>query len=263
MVTAAMCAIPGCARDAVARGWCMLHYKRHRVRGLPLPTGTEPAVGDPDGHGRYGVMQRDEHAALCHECGGWFVSVGAHLGPVHGMTAAEYRAAHGLPRTQPLTSLARSREVSEAAVAQVGSPGWRRFEAARDPQAAADARDMSQPSAPGTSVARAARAVDGRLPGRVAAARVCPYCGATYTGPARSCGAPACAGLVRSERNRAGMATRFPSVDAEQAAELRRATGEALAVLVRELQRQGFSSASIGRALGRSGAWMTTHYPRT
>ena len=35
------------------------------------------SVGDPDGFGRYGVMERGEYSALCHECGAWVASVRA------------------------------------------------------------------------------------------------------------------------------------------------------------------------------------------
>ena len=241
----------------------MMHYKRHRLRGLPLPTGSEPTVGDPDGYGRYGVMERQELAALCHECGGWFASVGTHARHAHGMTADEYRAAHGLPRTQPLTSLALSREISEAASSRVGSEAWRRLEAARDPQAAADARDIAAPSAAGTRAGRAARGMDGRLPARRAEVKTCPHCGASYTGRARSCSAESCMRAGRSERSRIGMAKRSVAISDEQGSALRQAAGEALDGMVRELQRQGFSSLSIGKALGRSPAWMSQHYPRT
>ena len=127
----ARCIIIGCEREPVARGMCMSHYKRHVVRGHPVPTGREPQVGDPSGHGVYGVMERHETLALCHECGGWYVSVGSHAYAVHDMTAAQYRTEHGLKWTQPLTSLALSRARSELAQARVGSAGWQRLEARR------------------------------------------------------------------------------------------------------------------------------------
>ena len=109
----ARCIIIGCDRQVAARGLCWPHYKRHVVRGQPIPTEPQPRVGDPSGHGVYGVMERHETLALCHECGGWYVSVGAHAYAVHDMTAAEYRTEHGLKRTQPLTSLGTSRTRSE------------------------------------------------------------------------------------------------------------------------------------------------------
>ena len=92
------CSVPGCGQPAWARGWCARHYKQWRRTGRE--PGLERQVGEPDGYGRYGIMERGEDGALCHECGGWYVSVGAHAGPAHGMTAAQYRQAHGLARTQ-------------------------------------------------------------------------------------------------------------------------------------------------------------------
>src|SRR5690625_3876982 len=55
-------------------------------------------VGDEDGHGRYGVLDEDAVGLLCHECGQRFTHLGLHVYKAHGLTAVEYRAAHGLSR---------------------------------------------------------------------------------------------------------------------------------------------------------------------
>jgi len=55
-------------------------------------------VGDEDGHGQYGVLDEDADGLLCHECGDRFTHLGLHTSKAHGVTADEYRAAHGLSR---------------------------------------------------------------------------------------------------------------------------------------------------------------------
>ncbi|MBP2333277.1 MucR family transcriptional regulator [Corynebacterium freneyi] len=131
------CRAPGCDREAVARGLCMMHYKRERA-GRDL---AEPEVGSPSGHGRYGVLDVDGDRVLCHECGGWYRSVGAHVGRAHDLAAREYKIRHGLPLgtalVAPDVSAARSRHATE----RVGTEAWKRLESRRDPTAASHARD--------------------------------------------------------------------------------------------------------------------------
>src|SRR5690625_6040682 len=55
-------------------------------------------VGDLDGHGQYGVRHEDADGVLCHECGDRFSHLGLHVYKAHGLTAKQYRAAHGLGR---------------------------------------------------------------------------------------------------------------------------------------------------------------------
>lgn len=55
-------------------------------------------VGEEDGHGRYGVLDEDDDGLLCHDCGKRFAHLGLHVYKAHGLTAKEYRAAHGLGR---------------------------------------------------------------------------------------------------------------------------------------------------------------------
>lgn len=132
-----VCQAPGCGRDAVARGLCMMHYKRHRA-GRDL---AEPSVGSTSGHGRYGVLDVDGGRVLCHECGRWMRSVGAHVGRAHEMTAREYKITHGLPLGTALVAPDLSELHSRNAVGRVGGAGWARLEARRDPAAAAASRD--------------------------------------------------------------------------------------------------------------------------
>ena len=173
------------------------------------------------------------------------------------MTADEYRESHGLSRGQPLTSLGTAAALSAASSARVGTAGWQRMVAHRDPQAAAAARDFTV-TAPAVRAGRGERAVDGRLPAREPRVRVCPHCGAEYTGPRKTCGRAECVRQCVADGHRRQIARRWPAIDHDTADALRRATGDALTAMVVGLQAAGFSSIS----LGRSPAWMTTHYPR-
>ncbi|PWV44579.1 MucR family transcriptional regulator [Nocardiopsis sp. L17-MgMaSL7] len=92
--------------------------------------------GDPDGHGVYGQLTTgDDGGLICHECGQERQFLGRHVRE-HGMTAATYREAHGLGRRTSLASEELRATWGERSSERVGSPEWRRFEAARDPQSA-------------------------------------------------------------------------------------------------------------------------------
>lgn len=115
----------------------MMHYKRDRA-GRDL---SEPEVGSPSGHGRYGVLDVDGGRVLCHECGGWYRSVGSHVARSHGLTAREYKIRHGLPLGTALVAPDLSELHSRNATGRVGGAGWARLEEKRNPAAASAARD--------------------------------------------------------------------------------------------------------------------------
>lgn len=54
--------------------------------------------GDIDGFGCYGYLEvtHGGEEVVCHECGARRRALGSHVFYVHAMTAAAYRAAHGL-----------------------------------------------------------------------------------------------------------------------------------------------------------------------
>jgi hypothetical protein len=131
------CQVPGCGTKPVARGLCLTHYRR-RWRGKPV---SDRQVGEPDGYGRWGILDADEEGVLCHECGRRLQALSYHLKAAHGMTADRYRDAHGLPRSTPLVSPEISRILSASARARIGSQAWHRLEDTRDPQTASRARD--------------------------------------------------------------------------------------------------------------------------
>lgn len=119
-------------------------------------------VGDPDGFGRFGMLDRDEDTVACHECGKKFRSLVQHLHHKHQMSTAGYRAQHRLPAGLPLTCLETSRMISEKSATRVGTADWRAFEEARDRTLPASQRAATQASAhrpaPATTARRAAEA---------------------------------------------------------------------------------------------------------
>ena len=109
-------------------------------------------IGDLDGYGRYGMLDTDGERILCHECGQWKKSVGAHLAS-HGMTAVEYRERHGLARGTPLVAPATSARVSQLSRERIGSEAF----CGMNPPQTGPVRDML-PCA--TGVRRTVRLVD-------------------------------------------------------------------------------------------------------
>lgn len=97
-------------------------------------------LGDQDGYGRYGYLDGDDERIRCHECGGMFRSLGAHVSLAHNMSADEYREAHGLPQRMKLISPNLKKVHSDAGKARIGTEGWQRMVAKRDPTAASHAR---------------------------------------------------------------------------------------------------------------------------
>lgn len=246
------CPVPSCPRTVWAKGLCLYHYKRQRA-GKPIE---EPQPGDAAGHGRYGIVDRTEEAALCHECGGWYVSVSNHISPAHGITVQAYRDRYGIPRREPLAGLDLMRRRSEASLARVGGPAWRRLEAARDPEAAHLARTEESFARRGPRVLEVARE-NGRK--YVAKPHPCMSCGTEITGRLRTC-SPECARAVRSDNAARQHRSSRVVLSPEEVAELRQAADRA--DLIEAHQRRGVSSVDLATALGRSASWMACNHPR-
>ena len=93
--------------------------------------------GEPDGHGRYGMLDSDGTRLMCHDCGGWYGQLATHARLVHGYAdAAQYRAAHGLALTTRLVGAAASAAMSARWDAPDREARLARLAAARDPHAA-------------------------------------------------------------------------------------------------------------------------------
>lgn len=90
-------------------------------------------VGDRDGFGRYGVVDEDDAGLLCHECGRRFAHLGLHAWRSHGMSAVDYRQAHGLSRGGLVTTVTRQTIADNARRTLETKPA---FIKARDPAVA-------------------------------------------------------------------------------------------------------------------------------
>ncbi|MFC6706773.1 MucR family transcriptional regulator [Flexivirga alba] len=132
-------------------------------------------IGDPDGHGRYGVLDEDSDGLLCHECGRRFAHLGVHAWKGHGLTASEYRQAHGLARSRGLVASGTRDAIIDNARRSFSTK--RRFAAARDPAAATSARLASGAGMSPAGLA-ASRARPGQ--GRRGTVVVCGWCGAEF-----------------------------------------------------------------------------------
>lgn len=135
-------------------------------------------VGDRDGFGRFGMIEESVDGLLCHECGARFVHLGLHAFRAHGVTADEYRAAHGLSRRGLVA--ARTAEVI-AENARRTLPEKTAFVAARDPVAASAAQrrgpDAISPAGLAAIRQTAAAARGTRRQGTVV---TCEWCGVRF-----------------------------------------------------------------------------------
>ena len=94
-------------------------------------------VGTPDGYGRFAVLDTDDGGRLmCHECGKCYDQLATHVRLAHGVTADEYRRAHGLGRTTRLVS-ASSSETMAAKWQEHAETHLAVLELSRDPGKAA------------------------------------------------------------------------------------------------------------------------------
>ena len=102
-----------------------------------------PAYGSPDGHGRYGILDRDDdRRPICHECGRAFEHLATHV-RVHRISAAEYRERHGLSPGLTLVGDA-SRARMSAAWERHRSTHLTTLDEHRDPNAAREASRESR-----------------------------------------------------------------------------------------------------------------------
>ncbi len=130
------CSEAGCERDAVSHGLCLMHYKRARGPHADVVS----RAGQPVGAGVYGrIDETSEGRLVCHECGGAYLNLAAHVAMSHGMTAAEYREVYELPRTTRLVAASVRERTSRRALRP---QNLARLAGTRDPQAAASARTV-------------------------------------------------------------------------------------------------------------------------
>lgn len=132
-------------------------------------------VGDPDGHGTYGVVEEDDDGLLCHECGRRLTHLGLHAWKAHGMTAATYRAEHGLARSRGLVATPTRDTITTNARRNYSDRP--QFVDARDPAAATAAR-LAGGAAPSPAGLAASRSRPGR--GRRGTVVTCGHCGSMF-----------------------------------------------------------------------------------
>ena len=148
----------------------------HAVPAPDTPGLLPMNLDEPDGHGHYGRLDDDpERGLLCHECGRRFIHLGLHAWRGHGLTANEYRAAHGLSRVHGLVTAATLETI--AGNARRNYPTNTTLIEARD-RLVAKGMLMSQrnPMSPAGLAASRRRPGQGRL-GTVV---ICDHCGAAF-----------------------------------------------------------------------------------
>ena len=111
----------------------------------PLP------YGAPDGHGRHGILDTtQEGLLLCHECGQAFSHLATHARRAHGLTAAQYRSAHGLGVSRRLVAPAVSERMRDSWEAH-REEHLAALEEHRDPDTARSASPVGHTGSRGTS----------------------------------------------------------------------------------------------------------------
>jgi hypothetical protein len=142
--------------------------------------GQEPMrVGDPDGHGQYGMLHEAPEGLLCHECGQPHRHLGLHVWRAHGITTAQYREAHGLLRSRGLVANDLRRLMVGNAVAHYSEDGP--LAQRRNPVAATEARLQSAKGASAQEAAeRDARMAQVGRSGRRGTVVTCRWCGVEF-----------------------------------------------------------------------------------
>lgn len=125
------CRIQRCIRRLRSGGLCGLH-RRRRTRGEAMVQPHDLIGEVASGYGLLGIVERDEHGVMCHECGAWFGALTQHLRQIHETTVEEHRDTHQLPSNTPLVAHSVSETISADSHRKVGTPAWHRFTASRD-----------------------------------------------------------------------------------------------------------------------------------
>ena len=176
------CRVAGCPRPRDSAITELCSYHRHRQRqDKPLETGIDEVGARPSGHGLFGVVDRDEDAIMCHECGRWMrVLTPGHLSR-HGLTPDLYRQRHGLAREEPLAceSYRQAHREKLLACPDIIAAGTAAI-AGRAGTEAAAAAARGRPVAPASAAARAEALPRGRTP------RPCAICGIDLPTTARA-----------------------------------------------------------------------------
>jgi hypothetical protein len=135
--------------------------------------------GDPVGFGRYGILEQGADGLRCHLCGAWHRHLGLHVWRAHGLTAAQYREAHGLLRSRGLVAEDLRRVMVATAAANYDSNTA--LMSARNPKAATAARLQEGKAASAQEAEeRDRRMAEVGRSGRRGTVVVCGWCGAAF-----------------------------------------------------------------------------------
>ena len=142
-------------------------------------TGDPTQVGEPDGHGLFGVLDEDADGLLCHICGWRGSHLGLHAYKAHGMRARQYKLEHGLRRSKGLVATPVLEKLTKHGTAQM--PSRTGLIAARDPKRATAARLAGgMPNSPAGAVASASGLQMPQASRRVVIVVTCAECGAEF-----------------------------------------------------------------------------------
>lgn len=137
------------------------------------------AIGAPDGHGLYGVLDKTDDGLLFHECGWRGAHLGLHAYRAHGTTAQQYKLDHGLRRSKGLVAAAVRGKLTERATNQLEAR--KTFIARRDPAKATAARvAAARPASPAGAAASASAGRMHRGSRRAGIVVVCAECSAEF-----------------------------------------------------------------------------------
>ena len=142
-------------------------------------TGDPTQVGEPDGHGLFGVLDEDAEGLLCHICGWRGPHLGLHAYKAHGIRARQYKLEHGLRRSKGLVPAAVLEKLAERGAVQM--PSRTALVAGRDPSKATAARlAAGLPLSPAGAVASASAGQTHRGQRRTGIVVTCAECGAEF-----------------------------------------------------------------------------------
>ena len=105
----------GSPRDAGVRiSGCSLMTKSAHA-GPENTQGQGLRYGDPDGFGRFGILEESPDGVTCHQCGSTGAHLGVHSARQHGVRAIDYKISHGLRRSKGLVATATRQKLREGA----------------------------------------------------------------------------------------------------------------------------------------------------
>lgn len=266
-----------------AESWTPVASHLH-LWSLPDGTGLHAPVGEL-------VVEEGTCRLCCHLCGGWYVSLGAHV-RAHGHTAETYRATMGLCTTEPLTSTPLSTSIATRQAARYRRDVLLRDRLDEGRRSVQSAPRPAAPSADGEPVQRQRRRAAALAAGRstVAVRReqeltrrltgwghtsLHDYLRCAYSGGASLGDLAQQTGLGRArlhqEMQAAGITTRPVGSNSASAKRSRAMTNDLAAAdrvgaadihgWLAQRHSEGWSLSRLARAVGHSSPWVAQRLP--